>query len=639
MSWSLYDKNGFLKPLIFSNGKTQEDIVKEVKELIDKGNKIIFIHGICGTGKSGIALNLAREIGKTSIVVPIKNLQEQYKKDYEKDKYVLKKNKKKLKISIITGRNNHKCKFLEDKKNLIPKVKREINAKLYDIFEKDKKEIEKDVSADNPNIPCKIEIKEKNWNKLKQYLKQNKRINIKDFKSIKDVKRASIASVCPYWSPALPKKYELKLGNITKKEFKALNGVFIYHQRKPGCSFYEQFDSYSNSDVIVFNSLKYKIETEMGRKPKTKIEIIDECDEFLDSFANQKNLNLSYLESSLIYLASNDREIELLIKELLRIIKQIKLSAKTKELLEKKKIVSLKETGIYDLFAILIKNGELIYEIDEENYLFDALKIAKSFEGLFLETYLSFHKKDNNIISSIVTINLEKKFKEIINKNKTLVLMSGTLHSQKVLNEIFGLKDFKIVEAETQNQGQIKIQKTGLEINCRYSNFSCGNYTREDYLKSLDKCIEQAKKPAIVHVNAFGDLPSKDEINKFKLKNLIDKEKLIRKQKEDKKGEIIDKFKRGEIKILFSTKISRGIDFPGNQCNSIIFTKYPNPNVKDIFWKILHQTKPRHYWDFYKDKAQRELLQKVYRGLRFKDDKVYVLSPDSRVIDFFENNF
>ena len=94
MTWSLYSGDEFLKPLKFSNGKTQEDVVEEVLESIKKGNKIIFIRGICGTGKSAIALNIARKLGKTSIVVPIKNLQEQYKRDYggSDGKIVLKEN-------------------------------------------------------------------------------------------------------------------------------------------------------------------------------------------------------------------------------------------------------------------------------------------------------------------------------------------------------------------------------------------------------------------------------------------------------------------------------------------------------------------------------------------------------------------
>jgi hypothetical protein len=34
------------------------------------------------------------------------------------------------------------------------------------------------------------------------------------------------------------------------------------------------------------------------------------------------------------------------------------------------------------------------------------------------------------------------------------------------------------------------------------------------------------------------------------------------------------------------------------------------------------------------DKAKRELTQKIYRGLRSKEDKVYLLSPDIRVLGF-----
>ena len=49
--WSLYESGKSLEPLKFSNGKTQEDIVKEVIDEIKRGHKIIFIRGVCGTGK------------------------------------------------------------------------------------------------------------------------------------------------------------------------------------------------------------------------------------------------------------------------------------------------------------------------------------------------------------------------------------------------------------------------------------------------------------------------------------------------------------------------------------------------------------------------------------------------------------
>jgi Rad3-related DNA helicase len=64
-----------------------------------------------------------------------------------------------------------------------------------------------------------------------------------------------------------------------------------------------------------------------------------------------------------------------------------------------------------------------------------------------------------------------------------------------------------------------------------------------------------------------------------------------------------------------------------------VFTKYPNPNIGDTFWKVLKKNHPNYFWDFYKDKARREFLQRIYRAVRSRDDHVYILSPDKRVMD------
>ncbi len=644
MLWNLYEKGKFLEPLKFSNGKTQEDVVKEVINSIKEGNKIIFIHGKCGTGKSGIALNIAKELGKSSIVVPSKALQQQYKRDYEENKYILNNKKQKLKISVITGRNNHKCKFLEDNKNAIPSQKQEINSKLYDIFEGKREKmqelISKDLSADNKNIPCKIEIKEKNMQRLKEYLTQNKKINPKNFDKISDIKRMSIAPVCPYWSPVVPEEYDVKnLDEKDKIKYRGLQGKnFFFYRRKPGCGFYEQFNSYIDSDIIVFNSLKYKLESALNRKPCTEVEIIDECDEFLDSFSNQRNINIDRFQNSLTHAIVHEEENFKIIKEINEILNHLKRNSQVYELIKKREIVELKKTGLYDLFKILIKNSEFSEEIDEESYVHDVIGTVRMFDEFLDESYVIFDKREDNLIASIVTINLEKKFREMINKNKIIILMSGTLHSPEVLSDVFGIERFKIIDAETENPGKIKILKTGREMDCKYSNFSSGKAERRKYLESLDKCIEIAKKPILIHVNSFGDLPDRFEKEKFKLYHTISREELIQIQNNDKESRIVKDFKDGKIDVLFSTKCSRGVDFPGDECKSIIFTKFPNPNVQDAFWKILNRTNPQRYWSFYKDKARREILQKVYRGVRFKEDEVTLMSPDSRVLDFFKEN-
>ena len=645
MTWNLYNKEGkFLEPLKFSNGKTQEDVVKEVLNEISKGKKVIFIHGVCGTGKSAVALNLAKELGKSSIIVPGKALQNQYKADYESNKYLLKDNGEKLKIAIITGRNNHRCKFLEDNHLIIPTIKKEVNANLNNIFEFSKEELEKkkqmDFSADKYDLPCKIELKEKYFYKIKEYIRKNKGVNPNNFHTAKDATRPSVAGVCPYWSPVFAQVYEMggKIFQGAKKRiYEGLDGMkFVFYERTPGCGFYEQFHSYIDADIIVFNSLKYKYETALGRKPLTEAEIIDECDEFLDSFSNQRTINIDRLQNSLNQVFSTKEEVENIIDEIHIICNEIKKDRTIESAIYSNAIIPLKNTPVLKLLKTFISNPEFLAEVDEESYLFELEETAKMFEDFFNESYLSFSKKDNNLIVSIVTTNLAKKFRELIDKNKIIVLMSGTLHSESVLKNIFGLDDFVVLNAEVEQQGKIETLRTGLEMDCKYEKFSNKKNSREDYLKALSKCVSIAKKPVLIHINSFHDLPTENEIKELNIDNLISREKLKEIQKEDKTGKLIEEFKKGKSDILFSTKCTRGMDFPGEQCNSIIFTKYPNPDVKDAFWKILKQTNPNYYWDFYKDKARREIWQKVYRGLRFKEDHVYVLSPDDRVLKVFE---
>lgn len=603
--WSLFANDGILNPLRFSNGKSQEDVVKEVVELIEAGNKIVFIHGVCGTGKSAIALNIARALGKSAIVVPVKSLQKQYEEDYMGSKYVLK-NGKKMKIAMITGRDNHDSL------------------------------IEPGKSCADPFLPDTIKITEKNYGQLMRFYGQNPLIkNKNDSIEVKKLRRISIAPANPYWSPIAPKGIDMPLVDAKKKAYAGLGGKeFVFYHRKSGCSYYDQFQAYIDSDVIIFNAAKYLIETALNRKPETEVDIIDEADEFLDGFSNQEEINLTRLNSALQGIIPDDPDARGIVDEL---IEMINLEEKNKHALgvDEGKIFHIKDTKLEKIIKLLLKSTELEVEIslDELNYANKALDAAKEFKEFLDDTYLTFKKRDNDLCANLVTTNLSKKFKEIIDKNKAMVLMSGTLHSDTVLKNVFGLSDFKVVEAETHNQGTIEIYRTGKEMDCRYSNFSSGKHSREDYLRALSGVVEKAKRPFLAHVNAFEDLPTEMEKMALGLGGVVSKERLIDVQINDKSGRAVSDFKAKKADRLFTTKCSRGVDFPGEVCNSVIFTKYPNPNVNGTFWKILQKTHPAYYWDFYRDKARREFLQRVYRAVRSKDDHVYVLSPDTRVLE------
>jgi Rad3-related DNA helicase len=458
--WSLYDNGKALEPLRFSNGKSQEDIVRDVVELIEKGKKVIFLHGVCGTGKSAIALNIARVLGKSSIVVPIKSLQKQYEKDYMGDKYVLNKKGVKMKIAMITGRDNH--------------------ASI----------IEEGQSCAYPFLPDTIKLTEKNIAKLKQFYRDNPYINNNSMPSVKGLKRIAIAPANPYWSPILPAEIEIKhFKDAKKKRYMGMNDrEFIFYHRKKGCSYYDQYLSYIDSDVIIFNSAKYLAEVAIGRKPQTEVDIIDEADEFLDSFANTKELNITFLKNALKMIVPDNLKTQENIKKIGQLID---LEETNKRVLgvDEEKVYHINDTKIADILSLFSNDKELEVEIemDDTNYANSALEAARDFQESFKDTYLTYRKEDDNLFVKLVTTNLSKKFKEIVEGNKALVLMSGTLHSDEVLKHVFGIEDYARVEAETLNQGAIEIMMTGKEFDCKYSNFRSGGKTPRGLLESFGK--------------------------------------------------------------------------------------------------------------------------------------------------------
>jgi hypothetical protein len=538
-------------------------------------------------------------------------LQEQYERDYSKKKFIMKDDGTPLKISVIKGRNNFRCAFSGE-------------------------------SADDQMLPCTIEIREKNTEQLLDFIELNSAVDKKDFSSASEIRRMNIAPACPYWAPIMPSELKPKgLNEVNKKKYMAICGKeFALFQRKRGCPYIDQYSSYADSDVLIFNSQKYQIETLLGRKPKTDIDIIDECDEFLDNFANERKINLNRLHSSLLNLMPVDSEKKMKVKELIYEVNSLIFNPPEVE------IQKLESSVIEKLIKEIIENPNLA-EDEETSYYNTVVENARVFENLMDETYISVEKikkepnqkglfgKSNfdgdSIDITLVSINLAEKLKELIDKNNVLVLMSGTLHSEKVLKDIFGLEKFKIVEAETQNPGKINKVRTGLEMNCSYSNFTNGTITRKQYLKILDVAMANAEAPTLVHVSAFNDLPTEEENSKFKFDNLITQEKL--RELQSKGNSPVEDFVNGESDILFTTKCSRGVDFGGSKCNSIVITRFPYPNIQGLFWKILKKEQPAKFMEFYMDKAKRELFQKVARGVRFKGDKVFLLSPDIRVIN------
>jgi Rad3-related DNA helicase len=77
--------------------KTQEKVIREVDKLFKSGKRIVILRAPVGSGKSAIAMTLAKSFSDAHILTPRKSLQDQYFEDFEDD------------IVLMKGRSAYPC--------------------------------------------------------------------------------------------------------------------------------------------------------------------------------------------------------------------------------------------------------------------------------------------------------------------------------------------------------------------------------------------------------------------------------------------------------------------------------------------------------------------------------------------------
>lgn len=233
-NWSLQNSNNeCVSPLIYSNGKTQEDIVKEIIETLESYD-VVSLQGGVGSGKSVIALQVISHFGSGIIAVPTKILQRQYVEDYcSGKKYHFSLGEKNLPVNFMFGRSNFYCSFIGG-------------------------------SCAGPDAPC-----------LRKLMKGETRVQA--------------ASECKSWAPVYPlslaEKVEEYLLDYSQYDYKSVRGTKVFFCPDEPCEYYDQFSYYIKNGAIVMNLAKWTAETWIGRKPAVPVEIIDEGDIFLDSLS------------------------------------------------------------------------------------------------------------------------------------------------------------------------------------------------------------------------------------------------------------------------------------------------------------------------------------------------------------------
>ena len=442
--WSLYQNEKLISPLLYSNQKGQDTTVAEIIEAFESYN-VLFLKGNVGSGKSGIALNVANNLGGALIVVPTKFLQQQYVQDYCKDNYkVQKSNKDWLRISLIKGRNNFNC--------------------LYDPY----------LKCNHKSLPCTRTLPKRGG---------------------KPVSRLEIACECPFFSPIIRTDLEALYCKELECEFEsiryqAVDSAFsVLRRQEQVCPYYQQYREYESSDVVLMNSAIWMLETlSLKRKSVKPVEIIDEGDAFLDSLSLKKSISYRLLDSIE----------EKLIKDETIGKEEIETFAGIKNLFNEITKANY-EGDIREAEKLFLKQFvEFLHDIGNEN----SGKYSDILEFLD-ENYVSI--KDRQIEYFIPEPKIVVK-RLLDLSSKKMLFMSATFQSEKILEEIFGFDNFCFIEGEPKFPGVVYPKKLGTENRVTYKTWKHKEF-RSLYWRNLINAIKQSTKPCMIPVHAFKYLP------------------------------------------------------------------------------------------------------------------------------------
>ena len=450
-------------------------------------------------------------------------------------------------------------------------------------------------------------------------------------------------------------------------------GVFIRDEKdKHGnncasvCPYYHQFYNYVDADVIVVNDAKWALETTIGRKPKVDVEIFDEGDNWLDKHATTIELRRSTIDK--MYLVDQK-------------IKKIKLDTLTvfdmyfkmmKAAIDKQGGGIISADKYKELFVIMAKCITEYINVMEDNdnlreKLLDLETVIK-YANMASLSYIQGKSKDTVIIKVYVPYP-NMILKDLLDSSsKNIVITSGTMQSNTVLSNLFGInaKNYTVdlLGGRKDNPGKLRCikPKEGL-VRVTYATWQSPAF-REHYNKTLNYILDNLKilidkntgKPGegkiivltpakkyaegilnrpdvFVDFANYNNSKSDEEnasintnISDYLSKNLKDVRK-IKSSDISLDGDVL----RTDQQIIVSTRMVRGTDLRDNKCRAVVMLKWPIPDISDGYNQaLLKRFGDYVFWNIIRDKADREAIQYVSRGLRHDNDWEYFSTPDEK---------
>ncbi|HWG89726.1 MAG TPA: helicase C-terminal domain-containing protein [Candidatus Thermoplasmatota archaeon] len=613
--WGLMKDGKPIAPRSYSNGKSQQQVVGEILDAFKKGATDVFFHANLGSGKSIVALMVIANMGRGLVVVPTKNLQDQYQADYEGRLSVMNpRTGRPMKIRVVKGRDGFQCTYHGR-------------------------------SAASGDLVCTKEAPP-------------------------NTPRYRIASECPDWSPLYSREMvdqlqeKVFLGDEVARDvefqgdldagvdYEGIFGPFSFVPRGKVCPYFAQYDHFLRADAIILNQAKWMAETNLGRKPRLDVEIFDECDHLLDTLVDSVTITAFQLEKlqrqftqPRAYLTEGKRDaLTLKEKKMVAFLQEARKELATEP--EKEEEVPVPVNLLETL--ITIYNGM------EEND--EAAKIAGQLKRVLEYQDVSLCIRKNS--AYYFTIGEPKRILGdlLARSGRKRLWMSATLQDPAILREVYGFMRPVIVQGETAYQGDLKLclpepeieQEVGaVEMNFerwygRNGHEAGMQATRDQFMRNLAWIRKHVEGPTAYLIHGKAYLESIEKESKDARAVL----KLLTEERED--DDTLQKFIRGEVREIASTRMNRGVDLKGDLCRDIVIFKFPIPDVSDPRFRAIHKNFVEKFgpdigdgmfWKYAKDCARRTLLQQIGRGLRAPDDWVRVWSTDAKVIKYLLKEF
>lgn len=607
--WGLETSAGKpLPPRRYSNGLSQRDAVTDVVRAFRDGASDVFFHANLGSGKSLVALHVIANMGRGLVVVPTKNLQDQYADDYE-GKYVIRspRTKRPLSIRVMKGRGNFECSHHKK-------------------------------SAASPDLVCTKELPS-------------------------GTPRWRLAAQCPDWSPVYKGEVAQRLtekvflGDEAAQDVEFQNDMenaapydAVFHEhvwvaRGNPCPYFAQYDFFRSADAIVLNQAKWQAETALGRKPRLDVEVFDEADHFLDSLGSTVEVTVQEIDGLLRRWVLAKR----LPDELKPKVGAREKAAQARLQLARKELNDHATLGEVEPPVDLLETLARLYENMDGDEA--AARRAGELRDLLAHPdalYCTKHETGYHLAvgepSAILRSFLAKS-------GPRRLWMSATLPDPAILRDVYGFRNPVVIQGETAYQGRLYVCTPDDEsflqagpVPVRWEEWYGPRSAdlRAGFDRALAFIKKHAKGPTAYVIHGKGYLESIAE-ESAAARHVL---KLLAKERES--DATLERFLRGEDREIASTRMNRGVDFKGDLCRDLVLVKLPLPDISDPKLQAIRKKFREKYgekagdgafWRYARDCARRTLLQQVGRGLRAPDDWVRVWTTDAAILEFLRHRF